>query len=77
MKIEYWVLSAEAPGLLIEAVRIHIADGWEPIGGVAVSVRTDRWTNERKGYEESETRETWAQAVIRRTDAVSGDANGG
>lgn len=59
-----------------DAEHTHIADGWEPIGGVAFCKYTDRWQNKRKGYQKSETRAVWAQAVIRRTVAVPGDDHG-
>jgi Domain of unknown function (DUF1737) len=60
MKIEYDILAADTLVHLAEAVRLHTADGWEPVGGVAVTQNLDRWTN------------TWAQAIVRRgTDSIS------
>lgn len=73
--IEYHILRADDPSDLIEAVRLHLSDGWELAGGVAVSEYHVQWTNERKGYSESETRAVWAQAVIRRpTHAVNAES---
>lgn len=73
MKIEYFILAADNHSDLTQAVQLHIADGWEPVGGIAVSSHTDRWENERKGGSESCTYETWAQAVIRRAPSITGD----
>lgn len=35
--MEYTILRNEYAGTLIEVVHQHIADGWEPLGGVALS----------------------------------------
>jgi hypothetical protein len=73
VKTEYDILAAETPVQLAEAVRLHIADGWEPVGGVAVTEQIDRWENERKGGTDSCLCATWAQAVIRRAHPIGGE----
>lgn len=79
--IEYVIVGAENPDTLEEMVRSAITDGWEPLGGVACTGHFEQWENSRKGYMESETRYTWAQAMIKRpaphpdagkNDAISG-----
>jgi len=64
--MKYYVAVAANHEALTQAVNTLIEDGYEPLGGLAVSEHTDRWTNERKGYEESETYSTWAQALVKR-----------
>jgi hypothetical protein len=64
VKIEYDILAAESPVNLAAAVRTHIADGWEPTGGISTSVF----------FERGQPYETWAQAITRRRDdSISGE----
>ena len=65
--MKYYVAVANNPEALTQAVNTYIEQGYEPIGGCAVSEHTDRWTNERKGHEESETYSTWVQALVKRS----------
>ncbi len=73
--IEYTIVTEESPGALSAAVNVWIADGWLPLGGVSVSTHHASWENERKGYTESETVETYAQAMTR-TAATTGGNDG-
>jgi dTDP-4-amino-4,6-dideoxygalactose transaminase len=45
------------------------AQGWQPHGGVAGTAVYRSWISERKGCQESETHETWCQAMTRKTCA--------
>lgn len=65
--MEYEILGADDLKNLESVVRDALAEGWEPLGGVAVSSHYARWTNERKGWEESETRYTFLQAMVKRS----------
>lgn len=58
----YQIIWGESIDELEREVAGCIAQNYEPIGGIAVIRST--WTNERKGYEESQM--TFYQAVIRR-----------
>ena len=60
----YEVLESDSAVGLSEMVNKHIGEGWSPMGGVAVAVLHKAWENERKGYTESETIYTFAQAMI-------------
>lgn len=64
MKKQYKVLSASTPETLEAIVNEHLEAGAELVGGVAVSSRYESWENERKGYTESNTEYTYAQAVL-------------
>jgi hypothetical protein len=66
--MKYVILGAEEAEALDKLVNDAIADGWEPLGGVAVATCFKSWENSRKGYSESQTDYTWAQAMIKRTD---------
>lgn len=46
-------------------VEALMRDGWEPLGGVAVTSHYEQWENARKGYTESETFVLYAQAMVR------------
>ena len=65
--MQYVILGAEDAKVLDELVNKAIADGWEPQGGVACSGVFQTWENSRKGYTESETSYTWAQAMVKRS----------
>lgn len=65
--MQYVILGAEDAKVLDELVNNAIADGWEPQGGVTCSGVFQSWENERKGYTESETNYTWAQAMVKRS----------
>ena len=66
-KIEYDVVQAESLAPLVEGVRRRSQEGWEPLGGIAVSTYVHSWEDLRKGGSLSDTYETWAQAIIRRS----------
>lgn len=59
----YRILSAETPAELAAMVTEQLNDGWVLAGGVAVCAVFRSWENERKGYTESETDYTYAQAM--------------
>jgi hypothetical protein len=65
--MKYQIALNVTPARLMADVAAYIADGWEPLGGVTVSSDRNTWTNERKGYAESEYSETWAQALVKRS----------
>ena len=67
--IEYCVASADDSTGLEVAVNKLVAEGWQPLGGVAVSSFFSSWGNERKGYTESESCYTFAQAMTRPSTA--------
>jgi hypothetical protein len=71
--MKYTIVGCEDPKILEKLVNDAIADGWEPLGGVAVASCFKTWENSRKGYTESETDYTWAQAMVKRSDQPAGD----
>lgn len=55
----YVVANGDSPGELTEDVRVMIEHGWQPIGGVSVSIALD--TGEAGGIYEK-----YAQALVKR-----------
>lgn len=60
----YCVECASDLASLVEQVSVLVKAGWVPQGGVAFSSDTTTYTNERKGYEESDTDEVFLQAMV-------------
>jgi hypothetical protein len=61
--MDYKILTDSTTAGLEAKVNENIARGWVPRGGVSASAYFAHWTNERKGYEESEERAEYAQAM--------------
>lgn len=61
--MSYRVLIAENADGLEARVNAVLAEGGQLCGGVAICAVFETWENERKGYEEHETRQLLAQAV--------------
>lgn len=61
---KYKVLAASTAEELEAIVNEHLATGAELVGGVSVSSHYESWENGRKGYTESNTEYTYAQAVM-------------
>ena len=55
--MEYLILEGDYATQLAKAVRLHIADGWRPQGGVSVSI----------GLEGADFYYVFAQAMIKET----------
>lgn len=68
--MKYQTVEKETGTALDDAVNDLIAEGWEPIGGVAIAAVFSSYENERKGYTESETNYTYMQAMIHRGSAA-------
>lgn len=64
-KMDYKILVSDGYGDLAEKVRGAIADGWRPCGGVSVTAVFESHENSRKGYVESSTDYTFAQAMTK------------
>jgi hypothetical protein len=63
--MKYIILWDETIDGLAESVNAHIADGFTPQGGVAISESWYTRENERKGYSESGFSQGFAQAMVR------------
>jgi len=63
--MEYKILQAEYAEKLSIKVNEAISNGWKPQGGVIYFQDTETWTNERKGYQESNTDSSFFQAMIK------------
>jgi len=64
--MKYEIIRRDSADELISAVNSYMNPGWEPVGGVTLSVDRDRWENERKGCSESSVDIIWAQAIVMR-----------
>lgn len=60
----YQILVNSSAGKLEEDVNTALAEGWRPVGGVAVS-ETDYFSENHKGYSNDNYSATWAQAMTR------------
>ena len=61
---KYRVESHDNQEDLVKAVNRMLNNGWILQGGVSHSIETNKWMNERKGYEESQTNELFMQAMV-------------
>lgn len=64
--MKYYVAVAVNPEALTQAVNVLLDQGYEPLGGCAVTEHTDRRMNEIRGYDEAEVHTAWAQALVKR-----------
>lgn len=67
--MEYQIVEAADSDTLVARVNDAIGQGWLPLGGVAVTAVHRTWTNERKGYDESDTDWTYSQAMTKGASA--------
>lgn len=65
--MQYKILAADNMTELETEVNAAIADGWLPLGGVAINEYIHSWENERKGYTESQEHSCYAQAMTKST----------
>jgi hypothetical protein len=67
MITEYFICSATSKETLAEVVNAAIVRGWQPIGGVAVSVNIE-WSKGKHGTDIGEAHEYYCQAVVMISD---------
>jgi hypothetical protein len=65
MKMEYVLIESEYASQLEKLVNANIKEGWQPLGGVAISTVFESVENTRKGYMENSTTTTYVQAITR------------